>query len=543
MSRKILGLDIGSHSIKAVLIKEGLGRIEPVRFVEKSLINGDVRGLVRSIFEEGRLNPDIVVSAVSGTNVSVHYLRLPFSDESKISRVVPNEVENLIPFDLEDMVIDQVILSKGNGTKPNGGSSVCVALIRKQTLQSHIDALKDASVDTKVIEIESLALYHAFMQWYKTEDTVALLDIGADRSNLCIISGGKPVLLRTFMRGGNNVTAAIMNDFGVSLEEAEERKLSAEINLSRVISGEPLLSREHADNPPVTPLEKGGTEGGDLSSAVKKGLSPLVTELMQSLHAYEINNDDEVPMLYISGGGARLRNLDKFLSLELHMNAGNFSIPDEFLRKLQVEEGGGLILSTGIGLALCGTRRKHTTGINFKKGEQISRKESAVNTGRIVYIIAAVIAVAVLGFADFYSNFRYREARYDEIKAEMRKVFMETFPDTKNIVDESQQIRSAVEEMRKKVEALGGGTKGAVSSLDILNTLSEKVPKEIKVNVDDIMIDKSKVRVQGETDSFESVEKLKKEFESVGFFKKVDVSDAKLSADQQKVKFRIIADM
>ena len=33
MSRKILGLDIGSHS-KAVLIREAFGKIEPVRFIE-----------------------------------------------------------------------------------------------------------------------------------------------------------------------------------------------------------------------------------------------------------------------------------------------------------------------------------------------------------------------------------------------------------------------------------------------------------------------------------------------------------------------------
>ena len=121
MARKILGLDIGSHSIKAVLVKEGFGRIEPLRFIEKRLMNGDVQGLIRSIYQEGHLRPDIVVSSVAGNNVSVHYLNIPFSDESKISRVVPNEVENLIPFHLEDMVIDQVILSKGNGAKPNGG--------------------------------------------------------------------------------------------------------------------------------------------------------------------------------------------------------------------------------------------------------------------------------------------------------------------------------------------------------------------------------------------------------------------------------------
>ncbi|MCC6543234.1 MAG: pilus assembly protein PilM [Nitrospirae bacterium] len=570
MSRKILGLDIGSHSIKAVLVKEGFGKIEPVRYIEKPRINGDVQGLIRSIFQEAHLKPDIVVSSVAGTNVSVHYLQIPFSDESKISRVVPNEVENLIPFHLEDMVIDQVILSKGNGAKPSGGgSSVCVALIKKQTLQHHIDMLKEASVDSKIIELESLAFYHAFMQWNKTEDTVALLDIGAERSNLCIVAKGKPVSVRTFTRGGDSATAAIKDACGGSMEEAEERKLSSEITLSRVIVGtelnaapdkgsqtmtdqeipKPVMDDMPDEREPAFPDEDTGNNGSHqnteeiISSAVKKGLSPLVTELMQSIHAYESQNNDEVSKLYISGGGARLRNLEKFLSMELHMDVDKFSIPGEFLQKLQIQADAGHTLSTGIGLALCGTRRKQSTGINFKKGEQISRKESNVNIRRTIYIIAAIITVSILGFADFYYNVHYREERYNAIKKEMRKVFMETFPETKNIVDENQQFKSSVEEMRKKVEALGGGTKGEVTSLDILNVISEKIPKEMQVDVDDIMIDKSKLRVQGETDSFESVEKIKKEFESVGFFKKVDVSDAKLSADQKKVKFRIIIDM
>src|SRR4030067_3355674 len=219
MSRKILGLDIGSHSIKAVLVREAFGKIEPVRFIERPVTNDDVQGLIKSIFQEGHFNPDIVISSVAGNNVTVHYLNIPFSDEAKISRVVPNEVENLIPFPLEDMIIAQVILSKGNGEKPSGGgSSVCVALIRKQTLQNHIDTLKEASADPKIIELESLALYHAFMQWYKTEDTVALLDIGAERSNLCIVSKGKPALVRTFKSGGNRATAAIRDAFGGRME-------------------------------------------------------------------------------------------------------------------------------------------------------------------------------------------------------------------------------------------------------------------------------------------------------------------------------------
>ncbi|MBI5756004.1 MAG: pilus assembly protein PilM, partial [Nitrospirae bacterium] len=232
MARKIAAIDIGSHSVKVVLARERLGKIEPLRFFERPLTNGNVQELIRSILQEGGLHPDVVVSSVPGNTVSVHYLNVPFTDEAKIGQVIPYEVEGLVPFPLEEMVIDQFILSKGNGAKPDNGSSVCVGLIKKSELQRHMDTLKGASVDAKVIEIESLALYHAFMQWYKIEDTAALLDIGAARSNLCIVSKGKPQYVRTFNRGGSDITSAIQETLGLSFEEAEAKKFSSAIMLS-----------------------------------------------------------------------------------------------------------------------------------------------------------------------------------------------------------------------------------------------------------------------------------------------------------------------
>ena len=120
---------------------------------------------------------------------------------------------------------------------------------------------------------------------------------------------------------------------------------------------------------------------------------------------------------------------------------------------------------------------------------------------------------------------------------------METFPEARNVVDENQQLKSAVDELRKKVAALGGGAGRGMTSLDLLNTITEKIPKDITVNIDDLMMDKTKIKVQGNTDSFENVERIKREFETIPFFKKVEVSDAKLAADQKKVKFRIIVDL
>lgn len=551
MSRKIVGLDIGSHSIKVVLARERLGRVDLLQFYEKPLTGDGVQELIRSIFKEKGLHPDVVVSSVPGNVVSVHYLQIPFSDETKIGQVVPYEVESIVPFPLEDMVVDQFILSKSNGAGPNNGSSVCVALIRKSTLQSHIDTLKGVYIDPKVIELEPLAIYHAFMEWYKTEDTVAILDIGASRSNLCIVSRGKPRYVRTFNRGGNAITSAIEEALGISFDEAEQKKTSTGIILNDESDSLPKESPPPLSSPATLSGgegEGGGTEGGGneretISSAIKRGLTPLIVEMKQSLRAYEIQQKDPITKLYIAGGSARLLNIGRLLNSELGIEVEPLSMPKEMAQRLPGGEDTGFVIPTGMGLVLRGARKKQALGLNFRKGEYFHRKEAKETTGRLVYIIIAIAAVILLGSMDFYVRYHFRETRYETIRSDIRKAYMETFPDARNIVDEGQQLKSAVDELRKKVAAIGGGKEKGITSLDLLSAINEKIPKEIQVNIDDLLIDKTRIRIQGDTDSFENVERIKREFETIPFFKKVDVGDAKLAADQKRVKFRIIVDM
>lgn len=523
MARKIVGLDIGSHSIKIVIGREGFGKVELLAAYEKPVNGEGIQEVIRSAFREEHIRPDIVVSSVPGNTVSVHYLQIPFTDEAKIGQVVPYEVEGLIPFPLEEMVIDQFILSKNNGSNnvkgPQQGSSVCVALINKDTLQDHIDTLKGAHIEPRVIELEPLALYQTLMEWHKTDDTVAILDIGASRSNLCIVSKGKPVGMRTFNSGGNIVTASVQESLGITFEEAEQRKITIGIS-----------------------------ETDTISNAIKQGLSNNIIELQQTLHAYEINHKDPVTKLFITGGGARLLNINNYLNNILGMEVANLSIPEEIAQRLTTRliNGGEdlkFVSPTGIGLVLRGSRKRQAFGLNFRKGEYFHRKEAKETTGKLIYLLVSVAALILLGSTDFYFRYHSRVTRYEALKSGIRKAYMETFPDARNVVDEYQQLKSAVDDLRKKVVALGGGTDKGVSSLELLNVISEKIPKEIKVNIDDLLIDKSKIRIQGDTESFENVEKIKKELETIPLFKKVDVADAKLGADQKKVKFRIVVDM
>ena len=105
--KNVLGLDLGSHSIKAVELAQGLRTVEVVRFhaelrdPEQSLAGQLSRMLITHSFHR-----DNVVAALRGDRVSVRRLSFPFAEKRRIAQAVPFELEDQVPFDIGDMVID-----------------------------------------------------------------------------------------------------------------------------------------------------------------------------------------------------------------------------------------------------------------------------------------------------------------------------------------------------------------------------------------------------------------------------------------------------
>ena len=260
----------------------------------------------------------------------------------------------------------------------------------------------------------------------------------------------------------------------------------------------------------------------------------------QTLHAYEIQNDDPINRIYITGGGAGLNNLESLLEEETGIPVERMEVPDDLIDRLGCGEETKDIIATSAGLVFRGTGKKHAIGLNFSRGESLE-KEQKETIGRSIYLVIVLILAMLLGSLDFYIRYHDRENRYKFIKTQIRDAYMQTFPEAKTIVNEYLQLKMAVKEMEKKVQTLGGGVDSRLSSLDILKYITEKIPEG--VNVNDLLIDKGKIRIQGSTESFESVEKVKRGIEEIPFVTNVRVSDAKLAADQKKVRFRIIMDI
>jgi Tfp pilus assembly protein PilN len=136
-----------------------------------------------------------------------------------------------------------------------------------------------------------------------------------------------------------------------------------------------------------------------------------------------------------------------------------------------------------------------------------------------------------------------KQRRYEDLRGEIRTVFTTTLPEVKNIVNEVQQLRSKIQEVKKgSLVFLEAGGEG-MSMLDLMREITVRIPDDVKVDVKDLVIDRGRVAITGETDSFESVDKIRTGLQGFTGFKRVGLTHAKVGAKGDKVEFKVSISM
>jgi Tfp pilus assembly PilM family ATPase len=157
MAHTILGLDLGTHSVKAVCLASAYRAFE-VKSVDAEPLGNDpavpyldrVKAALGALRARGALAADMCVVAAPGEKVSFHTLALPFSDRKKIAQTIAFEIESVVPFDLEDIVFDYVVTPG-----PAGGADVQVAVVRRDDLRALLGVLAEVGVDPKVVDLDA----------------------------------------------------------------------------------------------------------------------------------------------------------------------------------------------------------------------------------------------------------------------------------------------------------------------------------------------------------------------------------------------------
>ncbi|ABV38874.1 type IV pilus assembly protein PilM [Shewanella sediminis HAW-EB3] len=340
---QMVGIDIGSHEIKAILLSQTADGYKIVSHaavpVKKGAVNDheirDVDAVVESLKQVKRILPKsakFASVAVSGSAVmtKVIYMDASLSEEEMESQI-EIEADNLIPYSLDEVSIDFETLNV-NSTDPTK-VDVLLSACRTENIDARVDALDDINLESKVVDIEGYALGRAYeivaaqLPEGVESKVVALVDIGANITTFAVVEDGETSFVREQAFGGEQFTQSILSFYGMSHEQAEKAKLEGDLPRNYMF----------------------------------EVLSPFQTQLLQqikrTLQIYcTSSGKDKVDHIILCGGTSKLEGMANLLTNELGVHTiiadpfqGCLHADDEVKSRLQPDIGKYMV---ACGLAL-----------------------------------------------------------------------------------------------------------------------------------------------------------------------------------------------
>src|SRR5581483_12219550 len=139
-------------------------RREGERLSSTELLTAGQIEALKGLIEEGRIRPgEGAAVSLPGQLVSTREMAVPFADPKKLRQIVPFEVESQLPFDLEEVAIDYLLLQ--SNADAGGTSQLLVSVVPKVGLRKYLSTLQSIGIDPAAIGLDSLSLYH-FAQYF-----------------------------------------------------------------------------------------------------------------------------------------------------------------------------------------------------------------------------------------------------------------------------------------------------------------------------------------------------------------------------------------
>lgn len=315
MTTQVVGLDIGSRSLRAVEVSDPAGQNTTVHRVhEIALPEGAVRGgtvvdralvtrALTTLWSEAGFSTRSVVIAAGHSGVLARDLTVPRAPLAVIRESLPFHVQDLLPVPVGEALLDfYPVRESGTATAPTVDGLLIAAV--KEAVLANVAAVEGAGLTIIGVDVAAFALARVFAYRPRIDGTVAIIDIGATATQVVIATNGVPSFVRIIDRGGRSVTDAIALRLEVSDAQAESTKLEVS-----------ALGGESRPAAAAEALEVIAEEAADLLDAIRSTLS----------YVANLRPDEPVRALILSGGGARLGGFASELAglTRVHLSGGD----------------------------------------------------------------------------------------------------------------------------------------------------------------------------------------------------------------------------
>jgi type IV pilus assembly protein PilM len=523
---RILGIEFGSWSVKAVEMESRFRRLEVLEFHEVRLplrIDEPIevyRQAIAQLLARLPTHPEKIITALPHNQTALRFLRIPIRKRKQVEQMFRFELEDSVPFKLDESIVEhQVNINRE-------GSLVVTAVSPKRNIQAYLDWLKQVGVETDWLCFEGMGLINLALlanaeaeEEQKPSGPILLMDIGHGKTNISVINEDRVEFFRTITWGGAQVNHSIAINMGVSLEEAEEMKLSR-VNLG------------------------GGSGSDDLDQAVRQPFSSFLADINHTLVAYRNQAKQEIAAIRLTGGTSKLKGIEVFLEEALNTPTLKFR-PFETIElkedlKKTVDQ---YRFSESWGRALVFTRKAPLL-FNFRQGD-LSKQTSLNEVTNILRNPSIIRLAQYAGILCLILFFHVTIASYlaeeelGKANEELKKVFQDTFRSVptktrNNLLANPADLKKFIDQKNNELEQkLKMLSKTKTSMLRMLSGITGCFPKTVRVDVNDLSLDDSSFSIDGVVYDNSDLSPVTENLKKIASF-----SDVTLQREGQRFTYR-----
>ncbi|MBF0224448.1 MAG: PilN domain-containing protein [Desulfobacterales bacterium] len=480
MSKTTLGLEIKDNGITAVLLKTGLKGtvIEAHKFIAFENTE-DFESSLKIVFDELETSFDL-----KGCSLAV---ALPPDDITYRNLSVPfkeeRKIRQMLPFELESKLLLQaedieIDFYALKSFENKENTDIVTCAISKEKLKFYFDFFDAYNIVPEIITSKGYSTALAFSRISDFSENHLFLDIDKEKAILCFSFSKQICIIRSLKMPSSDKIKFICSSIRQAIDYFEE-VFGVEFNVENlVITGSGIENSIHSEK-----------------------------EIEESL-------------------GIKVKKLDLINHVNIRV-------------KLDDTSSWNPCLMDGA-LALALIENETIEGLNFQKKTFAFKKiweehkSDFIKTG-----IVGLFAIILL-FINIIFDINSLNSEFLKEQKQINEIVKLTFPEINKIVDSVQQVKIKLKELKEK-NLLNQELVNNVFAIDILNEISQKIPKTINVEISRLVIGPEGVQLSGVTDTYNSIDEIKGKIERSDIFKKVIISSA--TAGKNGIDFKLKIDI
>lgn len=348
-TKKLLSIDIGSQNIKISIGKcsknkvyiEKLITLEtPIHCIDdgKIIDRNKLTENIKDILEMNAVKEKEVIFTTNSTDIINREMAVPEAEGEELDTIVQFEIQQYLPIIMEDYIIQHNVLEhvQEDVSSEEGALNklkVLVVTYPKRMAEQYLKLAEDLKLMPKALDVNFNAVSKLFKDDVEINkeklnvgmtnavmeigehnitpsnklfigETIAVIDMGAEKININIFNNGKMDFSRIIASGGSVIDRNIARNFDINVDEAEKRK------------------KEFCD----LLNEKGIEHMEELNTIIKETITGWIDEMGRVLQFYRNKNiGNKIDKVFIYGGSSRLKGLAVYMEKMLNIKVSNIN--------------------------------------------------------------------------------------------------------------------------------------------------------------------------------------------------------------------------